>query len=77
MNFMLRNGWHISFLEEDCRTTLRKRFTFASDTKILETAVRGGAKLDSEERMMFERGIQTGRGGIWLYLTDDQYRKLK
>jgi hypothetical protein len=52
-------------------------FAFSSDEKIVELAARGGAKLDSETRMMMERGIEIGRGGVWLNLTPDQYKKLK
>jgi hypothetical protein len=77
MNFMHRQGWHTSFLEADCQTSLRKKLTFADDHKVLQLAVKGGALLDSEARMLFERGIEIGRGGIWLNLTADQYGKLK
>ena len=67
----------VSFLEEDCKTPLRKRLTFADGSKVLEMAVRGGAKLDSEARMMFERGVETGRVAIWLNLTPEQYGQLR
>ncbi|ADW71456.1 hypothetical protein [Granulicella tundricola] len=63
MNFMLRQGWHISFLEEDCQTSLRKKHTFADDSKVLEMEVKGDARFDSEGRMMFERGISQGAAG--------------
>jgi len=36
MNFMFRNGWHISFLEADCRTSLPLKLTFADADKIRE-----------------------------------------
>jgi hypothetical protein len=35
MNFMLaKDGWAVSFLEEDCRTSLPRHFVFQSELKI-------------------------------------------
>jgi hypothetical protein len=75
-SFQNRKGWHVSFLEEDLKTSLRKHLTFADPKKIIELAERGGAKMTSEDRAMIAHGIENGRGGIWLQLTDEQYRKL-
>lgn len=30
-----------------------------------------------EDKAAFEHAIENGRGGIWLHLTDEQYRVLK
>lgn len=78
MNFMLiRDAWQISFLEADCRTSLRKKLRFAIPEKIFDMARRGGADLTSASRCDLELGISIGRGGIWLNLTLDQYTKLR
>src|ERR1035438_6902544 len=47
MQFMLaKGGWSVSFLEEDCRTSLPRHFVFQSELKILDTAsVRGTYRL--------------------------------
>jgi hypothetical protein len=33
--------------------------------------------MNLEGRQALQQGIDKGRGGIWLELSDDQYRKLK
>jgi hypothetical protein len=44
MQFMLaKDGWSVSFLEEDCRTSLPCHFVFQSELNILDMARRGGA----------------------------------
>ena len=77
MSFMCRYGWHCQFLEEDVKTSLRKKLTFREPAKIVEMAERFGRLSNLEERQAVDHGIEYGRGGIWLYLTDEQYRKLK
>jgi hypothetical protein len=77
MNFTEgRNGWHISFLEEDCRTSLPVKLTFAAPDKIRIMQQRFGNAL-LEDRHALEHGLSIGRGGAWLTLNEDQYRKLK
>jgi hypothetical protein len=41
MSYMLREGWHCQFLEEDCKTSLPRKFTFATADKVREMAERG------------------------------------
>ena len=76
MNFMHRNGWHISFLEADCKTSLPRKYTFATADKIFQMATRGGAEMTSDLRSSLNHGIEIGRGGVWLFLTESQYRLL-
>lgn len=76
MNFMLRDAWHISFLEADCKTSLPVKLNFATQEKIFEMARRGGADMTSASRADFENGMKMGRGGVWLNLTPHQYAKL-
>ena len=76
-SFQCRNGWHVSFLEPDLKTSLRKHLTLASEEKIVELAERGNADLNLESRAAIQHGIAIGRGGIWLELSDEQYSRLK
>lgn len=77
MSFMQRQGWHCQFLEEGLKTALPKKLAFLSQDMLLELARRGGAVLNLETEQAIRHGIDIGRGGVWLNLTDDQYRKLK
>jgi len=76
MSFMCRQGWYCQFLEEDLKTPLPRRLNLSSPKKPFEIAERGGGVMNLEERQAIEHGIQTGRGGFWLQLTEEQYRKL-
>lgn len=77
MHFMLRDGWRISFLEADCKTSLPLKLNFVSEGKIREMAEHYGTGHVLEDRQGLEHGISIGRGGVWLSLTDEQYSKLK
>ena len=78
MQFMLaKDGWTVSFLEEDCKTSLRRHFIFQSELKILDLARNGGAEFNLAGRQAIEHGISMGRGSVWLKLTRDQYSKLR
>jgi hypothetical protein len=48
-----------------------------ASSEIRELARKGEAWGDSESRQMLEHAIESGRGGVYLRLTPDQYRKLK
>ena len=44
MQFTLaKEGWRVSFLEEDCKTSLPRKFIFQNEVKILDLARHGGA----------------------------------
>jgi hypothetical protein len=77
MTFMLRGSWHCQFLQEDVKTPLPRKLNFCSPEKLFELAERGGCVMNLEERQAIEHGIETGRGGFWLQLTEEQYGKLK
>ncbi len=77
MNFMLRDGWRYSFLEEDLKTTLPRKVVFATPEKMLAFAERGGCVMNLEDRQAFEHGLSIGRGEVWLNLTAAQYAALK
>lgn len=75
-SFQCRDGWQVSFLESDLKTSLRRRLTFANEQKIVELAERGNADLNLESRAAIQHGIGIGRGGFYLNLTDEQYAAL-
>lgn len=77
MSFFARAGWQIQFLEEDLRTPLPRKLTFAESDKILEIYERWGTEKKLEDRSAFEYAINNGRGGIWLSLSAEEYEKLK
>ena len=78
MKFAIRQGWHISFLEEDCHTSLPLKLTFATADKILEIHDRWAETHTEAGHNDLERSIEMGRpGSVWLILGEEQYRKLK
>jgi hypothetical protein len=76
MSFMLHKGWTCSFLQADLRTSLPRKLDLSDPGKIFEIAERGGCNLNLEGRQALEHGIEIGRGGVWLELTETQYEKL-
>ena len=73
MHFILAKGcWSVTFLEEDLKTSLPRRFVFQNDVKILDLARRGGAEFNLAELQAIEHGISMGRGAVWLSLTLDR-----
>ena len=77
MFFMLRQGWHCQFLEEDLKTPLPRKVNVNDPAKLFEIAERGGYRLNLEGRQAIDHAIENGRGAIWLELTPEQYAKLK
>ncbi len=77
MTFFYRAGWQVQFVEADFKTALPRTFTFSDPEKIRELARRGEAWSDSESRQMLEFAIESGRGGVYLRLTPDEYARLR
>lgn len=76
MFFQMQSGWHCQFLEADLKTPIPKQVNLLSQEKLFEIAERGGFDLNLEGRQAIQRAIEMGRGGIWLDLSEEQYRKL-
>jgi hypothetical protein len=74
---MQSHGWYCQFLEADLKTPLPRKLTFSSPDKILQLAKHAGALKDLAARQAIEHGIEMGRGGVYLMLTQEQYAKLK
>ncbi len=65
------------FLEEDLKTPLARRLYFKGPEKIRIIVEKVGNFADLQERQALDYGLEMGRGGVWLQLTDEQYRRLK
>lgn len=44
---------------------------------MIEQVRRGGAITDQESRLMLKQAVATGRGGVFLMLTSEQYTRLR
>ena len=77
MSFMSVGGWYCQFLEEDLKTPLPVKLNFAAPEKVTELVRRCGGLSDLASRQALEQAIANGRGGLFLTLTDQQYRRLK
>ena len=77
MYFQYRDGWQCQFLETDLKTSLPRKLHFTSPEKVIKLVERGGGITDQESRLMLNQAIATGRGGVFLSLTAEQYARLK
>jgi hypothetical protein len=77
MSFMLCKGWHCQFLEEDLKTPLPHKLKFATEDKVVELVRRCGGLGNLEAKQALDRGIEMGRGGLYLNLTAEQHEQLK
>ena len=75
MYFRESHGWNCSFRTE-ARKKLPREFTFRAPETIRELAKRGNGLIDKWDREGFELALEIGKGGVWLKLSDDQYRAL-
>jgi hypothetical protein len=50
---------------------------FVDDDKIVELVKRGGGLTNLESKQALERGLENGKGGVFLKLTPEQYEKLR
>ena len=71
------NGWHCRFHQDNlAKTPISRQFVFSSAERIYEAARRGNGLIDIESRHGLDEAINTGRGGTWLHLSEDQYSAL-
>lgn len=68
-------GWHCGFRTE-ARRKLPKEFVFRAAATVRKMVRRGNGLIDEWDRDGFELGLELGRDGVWLRLTDGQYRSL-
>jgi hypothetical protein len=63
MHYMLvAEGWRVTFVEENLKTPLRRTLFFATEEKVLDMAMRGGAEWTSADRESMAYGLNRGRG---------------
>ncbi|MBS1805052.1 MAG: hypothetical protein JST28_16960 [Acidobacteria bacterium] len=77
MYYMLRAGWVCQFLEEDLKTPLAHRLHFKDAEKIRAIVDKVGSFANLQDRQALDYGLNLGRGGVWLRLTEEQYQRLK
>ena len=76
MTYLLRDGWSVQFLEPDLKTPVGRIRQLGSLDKVKELITRTPTRLDLAAKQAIEHAITVGRGGIYLELTAEQYRKL-
>ena len=73
MSFSLSQGWYCQFLETDLENAPAQEADLClSQSSSGASGNLGGAVADLENRRMFEKAIITGRGGVYLHLTQAQ-----
>ena len=77
MYYMFRAGWMCQFLEEDLKTPLPRRLHFRDADKIRAIVDKVGSFANLQDRQALDYGLEIGRGGVWLQLTQEQYERLK
>jgi hypothetical protein len=77
MTFFERNGWIVQFLEPDLKTPVGRIRKFNHADRVTELIGRTPTSMNLEARNMLEHALSGGRGGIYLDVIGEQYRKLK
>lgn len=77
MSFARKQGWYCEFVEDGVETPLPRKFTFATEDKVRELVRRCGGLSDLASKQALEYGISSGRGGVYLNPTQEQYNLLK
>src|SRR5271168_4545935 len=60
MSFMQRQGWYCQFLEKDLKTPLPRKVVLKDAADVLQMAIRGGSRMDTEKRHAFDYAIGMG-----------------
>jgi hypothetical protein len=77
MTFFESHGWIVQFLEPDLKTPVGRIRKFNHADRVTELIGRTPTAMNLEARNMLEHALSGGRGGMYLDLTGEQYRKLK
>lgn len=64
-------------MEADLKTPLKLKLNFSDPNKIYELADRSLRRLNLEERQGIDHGIEIGRGGFYIEVTDEQYAVIR
>jgi hypothetical protein len=71
------NRWCCQFLEDDLQTLLPRIVNLATTEEVVALVDRGSGLSNLQSRQALDLAIATGRGGIFLSLTADQYNQLQ
>jgi hypothetical protein len=74
--FERKVSWHVVFSDGQTQKRLCT-VVFQDEQKLYELAKRGGALTNLEAKQAIELGIASGKGGLFLQLSPDQYAKLE
>jgi hypothetical protein len=77
LTFQCRNGWHFQFLEQELKTSLPRRLHFTASDEVVKLAELAGGITDQESRLILDQAVATGRGGVFLSPTAEQYARLR
>jgi hypothetical protein len=78
MSFQFHRGrWRCQFLEKDLQTLLPRTLNLATAEEVVALVDRGSGLSNVESRQALDLAIATGRGGVFLSLTTDQYSQLQ
>lgn len=75
--FERRSGWHVVFFDSYSQRRLGRELLLQDDERVYELAERGHALRDLADKQALEAAIRGGKGGLFLRLTNEQYRKLE
>jgi len=67
----------VHFLQPDLKTSVGRSRSFGSEDKLRELIARTPTRFDPAGKQALEHAFTGGRGGLYLELTEEQYRKLK
>jgi hypothetical protein len=78
MSFQFHNSrWWCQFLEDDLQTLLPRTLNLATTEEVVALVDRGSGLSNLQSRQALDLAIATGRGGVFLSLTADQYIQLQ
>jgi hypothetical protein len=76
LSFQFAMDGSASFWRPTSRLPYPSKLHFASSDKLIELVERAGGFIDQETQLMVDQGVEMGRGGLFLQLTEEQYAKL-
>lgn len=78
MSFQFHGGrWQCQFLEKDLQTLMPRMLNLATAEEVIALVDRGGGLSNLQSRQALDLAIATGRGGVFLSLSADQYIQLQ
>jgi hypothetical protein len=78
LSFQFRGGgWRCQFLEKDLQAALPRKLNLATPERVIALVERGGGLTNLESRQALDLAFATGKGGVFLNLTSEQYAQLQ